>query len=164
MSRTYNLRTRAEVGSANQPLSRVLNDPIPRRRSPSPARDPPPHMTVNPRDPESPAPLYSDVVASRSPSPLKNAPFASIGHTEPVMERFPAVPLQPEIRIVPISENVDNIVGNTPSEINSFPKDPEGAVWTTVERRRTRSLESFDLIQKSRSGIRRPLLLIRLRR
>ena len=76
-TRIYNLRTRTEVGQASQ--SYLQNESTHRRLSPSPARDPPPHMVGSRLLGGSPSALYSDVVASRSPSPVKETTTAHIG-------------------------------------------------------------------------------------
>ena len=75
-TRIYNLRTRAEVGPPGQ--SQNQNELTTRRLSPSPTRDTPPHMVGSRLLVGSPLALYSDVVASRSPSPLKETPTAPI--------------------------------------------------------------------------------------
>ena len=61
--RTYNLRTHADTGVANQ--SRAENNPNTLLRNPVPfALESPLHIVMD-RETGKPAPLYSDVVASR---------------------------------------------------------------------------------------------------
>jgi Zinc knuckle len=153
-TRTYNLRTRAEVGPANQ--SRLQNNPVSRRVSPSPVRDLPPHLSGNRLPFSSPSALYSDVVASRSPSPLKET--SVLVETHPVLdeserERPSLERSQPTVTLVPTisRENVEIVEEHTSSEADISPKDLGDAPWTTVKRRRARSLESFDIVRRSHS-------------
>ena len=147
-TRTYNLRTRAEVIQPQAP-SQVQNELTPRQFSVSPLRDPPPHMSARPGNPTL---LYSEVVASRSLSPVKGNSSATAAHPEggSEVERFPIGPLQRDTRVVPTvsRENILPVEGNTSSGVNNSPEDPGEDTWTTVKRRRARSLESFELIRK----------------
>ena len=152
-TRTYNLRTRAEVGPVTQPQTQ--NESTTRRLSLSPTRDSPPHMVGSRLLVGSPLALYSDVVASRSPSPLKETPTATIsrveGDSRTTVPNASKEPNQPIVSVVPAisRENVNQRIAPT-SETRISPEDPEDATWTTVRRRRTRSLDSSDLVKVSR--------------
>ena len=63
---------------------------------------------------------------------------------------------RPEIRVVPTisRENIKGVEQDTSSEGNDSPEDPGDAPWTTVKRRRARSLESYELASKDCSGSR----------
>ena len=145
-TRTYNLRTRVEAGQNTQ--SRTQNEPASRRLSPSPPRDLPPHMTRYRLSSVSPA-LYSDVVAERSPSPLKEKTLAPLTSSAEEVEAVgsPVGISQPLVQVVPPVSNIlaENNIVNTSSEVNTSQKDPEEPSWTTVRRRRARSLDSADL-------------------
>lgn len=145
MSRTYNLRTRAE---APQSTSLAQNEPAPRRFSPSPRRDSPPHMSASPGRPSS---LYSEVVAGRNPSALKEASSAEAAHPGggPEPEALPTRPLQPDVPVVPTisRDNRERSEEYTSVGDDVSPKDLGEPAWTTVERRRARSFESFDLVR-----------------
>ena len=155
-TRTYNLRARVEAGQNNQ--SRNQNEQTSRRLSPSPSRDFPPHMTSYRLSSASPA-LYSDVVAERSPSPLKEKTLAPLTSSAEEVEAvgLPVGSVQPNVHVVPpvsiiLAEN-NNIP--TSSEMETSQKEPEEPSWTTVSRRRARSLDSSDLAKESqlkRSG------------
>ena len=69
-TRTYNLRTRQELGTFPQPRVPAVEGSPP-RSSAALRRDPPPHVPSLIVDTNSPSALYSDVVASRPPSPRK---------------------------------------------------------------------------------------------
>ena len=149
-TRTYNLRTRVEAGLNTQ--SRIQNEPASRGLSPSPTRDVPPHMTNYRLLSASPA-LYSDVVAERSPSPLKEKTLAPLTSSAEEVEVVgsPIGISQPSVHVVPpvsmiLSEN-NNV--HTSSEVNASQKEPEEPSWTTVKRRRVRSLDSSDLAKES---------------
>ena len=152
-TRIYNLRTRTEVGQASQ--SHIQNESTHRRLSPSPARDPPPHMVGSRLLGGSSSALYSDVVASRSPSPVKETTTAPISRV--VGESRTSVPVeeqgQPVNSVVPVvsRDNAERLIAPTTSETRISPEEPEDATWTTVRRRRTRSLDSFDLVRVSRN-------------
>ena len=147
-TRTYNLRTRAEVTQPQAP-SQVRNELTPRRFSVSPLRDPPPHMSAHPGNPTM---LYSEVVASQSPSPAKQASSATFAHPEGGSEvgRLPVGPLQRDTRAVPTisRENILPVEGNASSGVNDSPEDPGEDTWTTVKCRQACSLKSFELIRK----------------
>jgi hypothetical protein len=111
-TRTYNLRTRADAGSVNQFQSQ---DASTLRRAPiiSPIPDHRPHVLGSGSLIGSPAPLYSDVVASRNSSPVRDSPPVVITQAEvvPVVCEPAIGSLEPEIRIEPTisRENIQNI-------------------------------------------------------
>lgn len=147
-TRTYNLRTRTEV-SRPQVQGQVQEELTSCRFSMSPLHDSPPHMSARPGNPTL---LYSEVVASRSPSPVKEPSSTTVDNPAgvPESESLPVGRLQPDTRAVPsISrENISIVEENTSSGVNNSPEEPGEATWTTVKRRRARSLESFELIKK----------------
>jgi hypothetical protein len=157
--RNYNLRTRADTGLANQ--SRVQNSLIPiRRPSTSPRRDAPPRMLGDTLNTGGSAALYSDIAASRPPSPQKETSSVTVVHpvVRPGDERVVISRLTPEdtSRVaqhhpdIMISKNVEL---HTSSEVNVFPEDPEDIPWTTVRRQRAHSLGSVERVRKNRSEI-----------
>lgn len=100
--------------------------------------------------------LYSDGVAERSPSLLKENPVApvtpSAGNVEAM--RLPVGHSQPSVHIVPPASQLhaENNNEHTLSDVNPSPKDLEDSSWTTVKRRRAHSLDSNDLARGSLSG------------
>ena len=151
-TRTYNLRTRTEAGPIDQSSIRAQDNPIPRGLSTSPVRDPPPHMMARPGPNTA---LYSEVVASRSPSPSKEKSSATMGHSSgPDADGAPTGRIQPEIKVIPTisRNNVEPVEEDTSGELSASPKEMDDATWTTVRRRRARSLESFDVVRQSHSG------------
>ena len=151
-TRTYNLRNRLDAGIANQPagqLASALHRPLT-----PPVRDLPSHMPGGPPHNDSPVALYSDIVASRSPSLLKESSSATADHpvVEPVAGRLPVGSSRHEFSVVP------SVGGNIPHERIILdktiisPQDPGDESWTTVRRRRARSLESLEPLGKSRSS------------
>ena len=130
-SRTYHLRTRAETGMVAP--SRVPTAVV--GRTSTLQRDEPPHLT---RDTEPMSALYSDVVASRPPSPRKELSTSAVPSTvnnslgSGILVDNQNVPLN----IIPISSSEDRPPASTAEE--------EGPEWTTVRRRRVQSLSSLD--------------------
>jgi len=96
--------------------------------------------------------LYSEVVSPRTPSPLRenSSETVLIPEGNPFPERDLVGRTPPEIKVVPTDsrENIRHIEENISSNEDTSPKDL-GSEWTTVKRRRARSLESsFELIRK----------------
>ena len=148
--RNYNLRTRADVGSVNQSQPQEAST-----LSRTPIHPTPPVLGTRSLV-GSPAPLYSDVVASRGSSPMRDSPPVVITQTEVVpVTREPIIGnTRPEIRVVPTvsRENIKGVENDTSSEGNVSPEEPGDTPWTTVKRRRAHSLESYELASKNRSG------------
>jgi hypothetical protein len=94
--------------------------------------------------------LYSDIVASRSPSPLKEDSSITVApsvESPPDYERPPISPLKSDDNDIHNVDNNNVMHGEpiTSSDESPFPQDPEDATWTTVRRRRARSLGSLAL-------------------
>ena len=130
-SRTYNLRTRQETGA---PLRSIIPAPVSSRSRASAelTRDVPPHVTSSALDSDSPQALYSDVVASRPPSPRRE--------TE--------AQIAPSLSSYPLGgENVQSLVPEINDNRASSEDEPpvvkeKISEWTTVNCRRARSLGS----------------------
>ena len=128
-TRTYNLRTRADTGVASQP--RVQDDQDPHRSTtPLPRRDLPPHMSENRLVSGRATMLYSDVVASRSPSPVMRDSSVTVTRSVVVPDdNGPSnIGLRPEMPAIPTvsRENIKHVEMNTSSEEDSSPKDQIG--------------------------------------
>ena len=142
--RTYNLRARADAGVANQ--SRAENNPNTLLRNPMPfAREIPPHLEAT-RETGEPAPLYSDVVASRPPSPQQDVASVTVARSarEPNEERVFTTPSS-QLRPVTARGHLRNekIEHYASSEESDLPQNQGDTQWTTVKRRRARSLGSL---------------------
>ena len=154
-TRTYALRSRTDAGVATQP--RTQNNSTARQPSLSPSRDPPPHMAGRfPLSSAMPA-LYSEVVSPRVPSPMRENPSGTV--ELPVRDTSPE---RPQVGRMPLGLTVvptvsrENITGarenDTSSDKSNSPEDPGNEPWTTIKRRRARSLESYEPVRKSPSG------------
>jgi RNase H-like domain found in reverse transcriptase/Reverse transcriptase (RNA-dependent DNA polymerase)/Integrase zinc binding domain/Retroviral aspartyl protease/Zinc knuckle len=143
-TRTYALRSRADAGIDDQP--RAQNDLTTRQSTPPPSRDLPPHMSGRlPFSGTIPA-LYSEVVSPRTPSPLRenSSETVLISEGDPFPGRAIIGRTPPVITVVPTDsrENENNFNENISSNELTSPKDPGSEHWTTVRRRRARSLET----------------------
>ena len=151
-TRTYNLRTRTDAGVADQQRAPTVSNAT---QAATPlSRDLPPHMLEGHTSPGRPAALYSEVVASRSPSPVKEASSTTLSRPvgEPDGGKAPAGDSGPMIRIIPTESRDINVEKRTSNEENISPEDPGDEPCTTVRRQRARSLESFDpVLSYSRS-------------
>jgi Retrotransposon gag protein len=152
-SRTYALRSRADTGVANQPQTQ--NDSTIRQSNPSTVRDPPPHMLGRlPFSGMAPA-LYSEVVSPRTPSPLRENSSATvlIPQGDPFPERALISRTPPERSDVPtVSRGItDNVEHDISTDVNLSPENPGDEPWTTVQRRRARSLGSNEPIPTLRA-------------
>ena len=134
-TRTYNLRTRQELGTFPRPRVSATEGSPP-HSSAVLTRDPPPHVPSLILDTDSPSALYSDVVASRPPSPRKETEASVVPNTTRPPVRDGAnveVNIAPEINV------------GTSSEEDEPPIVKEKFFeWTTVKRRRARSLDSLN--------------------
>ena len=125
-----------------------------------PAREIPPHLVEVARDASSPVamlPLYSDIAASRPPSPQKEASSVTAVHStmEPNNDR---VFITPSSQSGPANNTVsnhlldENIEQYTSSDEGVSPQDQGDTQWTTVRRRRARSLGSLERSHSGRSN------------
>ena len=134
-TRTYNLRTRQELGTFPQPRVPAVEGSPP-RSSAALTRDPPPHVPSLIVDTDSPSALYSDVVASRPPSPRKETEAS-------VVLNVPRPPVRNggdvDTNVVP-----EINVGTTSEEDEPPIVKEKISEWTTVRRRRARSLNSLN--------------------
>ena len=132
-TRMYNFRSRTDNGGI--PPSRVPTTVVPLPPALADGtRDPPPHMPSSARNTGSPPLLYSEVVRSRTPSPRRETEV-------PVGQGLVSNPTGSgdTVEVSP----VPNVVDTTSSEEDEPPEIEENIVpWTTVERRRARSLDS----------------------
>ena len=148
-TRTYNLRTRAEAGVANQPRAR--NESPQRQMTPSPTRDLPPYIVGGYPPVNRPTALYSDVVASRPPSPQKEASSTTVVQSEkvPEVERTSIGRSVPTNRAVLVNDKILTIPESGTSSEDVIPAQDTGDdPWTTVRRQRTRSLDAFEPVRK----------------
>jgi hypothetical protein len=147
MSRAYNLRTRTGTGIATQ-SGQVPEEAQSRSNETDnwamDSETAAPHVvgTVSNAEVMMAAVLrsYSDVVASRPPSPNRERPTLPTG----IPTGNPGVVRVPEHPSVPNNEDVGDVSGGyaTSGEVETNP-DRADSHWTTVQRRRTRSLESI---------------------
>ena len=147
-TRTYNLRTRTETGTNAQSRIPTLND----RASAALARDGPPQDSSSTRDTDPVVALYSDVVASRPPSPRRE------NRNETSVARSTEND-QLESGVLVDNSTAPNIVNSTSSDEEELPETNESH-WTTVRRRRAQSLNSLNKVQnfsKKNSDVRRRL-------
>ena len=151
-TRTYALRSRTDAGVATQP--RTQNNSTARQPSLSPSRDPPPHMAGRFPPPGAMPALYSEVVSPRAPSPLRENPSSTVElpvrDTSPERPQVGRTPLGMTVVPTVSRENITTTRENdTSSDIS--PKDPGNEPWTTIKRRRARSLESYEPARRSSS-------------
>ena len=136
-TRTYNLRTRAGAGIASQ-NSGVGGGPL--------SESPDTSLTLSEENPDGPtsafetAPpvavrTYSDVVAARPPSPLRERPTSPFEDAAPAPEGASLRNRPVEEENGEISNNNNNIVTN---DENDTPEGEDESQWTTVKRRCTR--------------------------
>ena len=148
-TKTYNLRTRADTGVASQPRVRNASASPPRPTTML-HREVPPHLLDAHAETGHAITLYSDVVASRPPSPAKDTssvtatPAVAGPETADVSSR-----LQADEKYVSNIRTTKNNVRYTSSEenLNDLPQYREDGQWTTVERRRARSPGSRERAQ-----------------
>ena len=148
-TRTYNLRTRTDTAASAQPRMSFASGDRPRQPSVL-ARDVPPHLPSMTQRTEPGIALYSDIAASRPPSPRRE--------TEAIVARD-NVSNHLESGVVVENNNTPKMVDTTTSFEGESPElesnEPE-APWTTVQRRRARSLSSLDrnqTIRKKDGGV-----------
>jgi hypothetical protein len=156
MSNRYNLRVRAETGPANQSRERSNLGPLP-PYTPTPVRDAPPHLGVGGLVAGRAPALYSQVAASRTPSPQERGVFSvSVPAVRPVGELASGDNRPVDSPVDTVDRSALNVKlpeqgGSLTSSSENVPsQDMEDATWTTVRRRRARSLGS---IERTRSNL-----------
>ena len=144
MATRYNLRNRAKAGLASQ--LQVHSERIAHPRPVPIIRDSPPHLEVPRTIPGPTIALYSDIVASRSLSPRvgAEAQLLAISPEDVGNERVNNHLADENLAYISTEGNNNRNVENiTSSEVTSAPKGSEDGQWTTVKRRRVRSLSSI---------------------
>ena len=133
--RPYNLRNRHEAGTVAQPMVPMSTNSL--------RRDIPPHIPNTMVDTDAMTALYSDVVASRPPSPRKEIEASVV----------PSAEDSHSANVVPIG-NINDLPLDRSSQSSYETETPmmDEGQWTTVQRRRARSLNSLDKARVSRKG------------
>ena len=126
------MQSRTDAGLATQPPSQHVSTI--RGDDPLTARDPPPHLTGSLPFARTTTALYSQVVASRSPSPRREDSTLSV---MPSAERPSPVGCSmgrtiPDVRVEPAISSRNREPFTSPEEGIS-PED-SGEAWTTVRR------------------------------
>ena len=143
-SRAYYLRNRAGSGvatqtsrAADEPPSYTLETDIPLNEIAPQAEDSVPNSgaIITAR-------LYSDVTASRPPSPMRDRQISPSGNPTVGLGRN-NVPRRPDDRSVHSSDESSS-EGHESSEEIETPDKIEDVPWTTIQRKRARSLDSFE--------------------
>jgi hypothetical protein len=115
-------------------------------------RDQPPHLEGSSGTIDSTAaPLYSDVVALRPPSPHGAlSPASAAPHVQNVIVENIDNNVTPKREVVRSNDNEKlSVERYSPSYESGLPQEKEDAQWTTVKRRQARSLESTNMSQKA---------------
>ena len=146
-TRTYHLRARTDAGLATQP--RVSARPVSPQAASTTAtvtlnRNPAPQPVRSFVITDAVQPLYSDVAASRPPSPRREMAIPPVEPRDSGREHS-----QPQNVATVIHSNEDNLEkdSRTVSEENVPSPRQENTTWTTVRRRRARSLSSLENTQ-----------------
>jgi hypothetical protein len=135
-SRAYNLRVRTETGAATRPRVEVVPDGRP-NQSAALTRDRL-DVPVLVSNTESTPPLYSDVAASRPPSPRKEP--------EAIMARDTTSSRSESGALVDNNGTLPRLIETTSSFEGDAPEPEEdGGQWTTIRRRRAQSMSSLDV-------------------
>ena len=152
-TRTYNLRTWIDTGIANQ--SQIRNNPFTPLQSPTlPTHDVPLHIWDSVPDTSCTTALYSDIVASRPPSPQKETSSVTAVHSieRPDAERSSVSQLRLEDTAHTYgSWNIEIIGQYTSSEESILPQDQGDTQWTTVKCQWACSLGSIERVNKTHS-------------
>ena len=142
-TRTYNFRTRTETGGlapSRMPVTIMERPQLLASRT----RDPPPHISSSAHDTDSPPALYSHVVVSRPPSPRKETEASAAQSTA-----SNPIGSGETVAVSPVPEIIDT----TSSSEDEPPEIKENIMpWTTVKRRRARSLGSLSEGRTSKRG------------
>ena len=139
MSRTYNFRTRTDAGIAIQPRVSAAAASRPRTVATG-TRDPPPYVPSPAHNNDSTTALYSDVVASRPPSPRREKDTESVEARDVEDERLEGDVPVANITVPNINDN-NSSYEEVPHELNE-----NDSPWTMVihRHRRARSLSSLN--------------------
>ncbi|KAF8804895.1 hypothetical protein BYT27DRAFT_7243553 [Phlegmacium glaucopus] len=142
-ARTYNLRAR--TGIANQ-SSQAPAKPPSRHPGTSASK-----ATTGSRPAADAArALYSDVAASRPPSPREEILVVPSG--DPETGASGAEEIHRSVNEIPVVHNIssnNDLDRVTSSDSSNLPEGPEDTPWTTVRRRRAHSLGSLDRARKN---------------
>ena len=148
-SKTYHLRTRVDTGVAAQLRARTRG--VPAARSPVTfTRDPAPHLEgSNIPVTDAVPPLYSDIAASRPPSPRRETTTVPSASPNVVGDRVLPQPEQ-VVKNIPVNKKHENL---TSSDLSDSSQRQDETPWTTVRRRRARSLSSLDKARKEEQRV-----------
>ena len=95
--------------------------------------------------------LYSDILASRPPSPGRETPKPPVDPVVPPSDKIDSEGVFGSDQVDALNSDGEFESGNdTSSEDNRVPERPEGQFepWTTVKHRRARSLDSGPIVQE----------------
>ena len=153
-TRTYNFRSRTETSNNNHPRVPATNESQ-HRPSTGIARDQEVVPGLSPAPSEEPtAALYSDIVASRPPSPRKETRVE-------IAQEASDNRLDSEIGVDSNNNPILKIIETTSSNEGDTPElDGDETPWTTVKRRRAHSMSSLErarVLSKKNSGSKKPL-------
>jgi len=142
-TRTYNLRARTGTGLANWVKNQAQKIPT-SQESVLMAQELASHL-ADTRITKATIALhtYSDVVASRPPSPRKETQEYSLEGTSDAEERGASHQVNSHPYVVGNS-NRNNDGNNSPDNVSEHSRSQDNANWTTVRRRHARSLSSLD--------------------
>jgi hypothetical protein len=143
-SRAYYLRTRAGSGVATQTSRAADEPPSYTLETDIPLNEIAPHTEDSVPNSEATiaARLYSDVTASRPPSPMRDRPVSPLNNPVVGSGRM-NVPRRPDDRDAHNSDESSSD-GQESSEEVETPDKIESVPWTTIQRKRARSLDSFE--------------------
>ncbi|KAF8799892.1 hypothetical protein BYT27DRAFT_7263507 [Phlegmacium glaucopus] len=149
-TRTYNLRARTGTGIATQPGEPSVE--IPPAPAPIPLdRELATRVTgVNPAaDTTTVLRTYSDVVASRPPSPRREIPVSRSESPVRVIDETGALHRSANERIISNKDNENCFEKDISSDVSGSPQSEDDLPWTTVKRRRARSLSSLNRVRNN---------------
>ena len=147
----YNLRNRANAGPANQPIVRT-EDIVRPGSAPIVDSRGLTFALINSPIPGPTVALYSDIVASRPPSPREEteARLLAISPEDVRDEQVETGHLDDRSLAYITTDRInENLTSN---ERTSAPRDSEDGQWTTVRRRRARSLSSLGAREMNQPG------------
>ena len=133
-TKTYHLRTRVDTGLASQPQVGTASS-SPRCTDTAWNRDVPPHLPSIRSETGSTTALYSDVVASRPPLPVRETSSVTVTPDVAGPENVKiSKQSKTNERVVSSTKLKENEFHFTSSDENDLPQDPEDEQWTTIER------------------------------